>query len=234
MLESTLDGVCKDCMILQATAHITDKNGKKMGLQDGVYLHHIVMVDSGHALNMAPLLPAQSSCPAEKGGMFGLLGAMSGNTVGSSTGNSSAKAPTSGAASHGHGQQKRSPQWNSLGGVAPGSFTIFLAKGNEGDASTYAPLNSSRMKSGYWIGKNSKLSVIAELVNYKTVPRDDAYFSIDLEYIPFSDGRPKEYMDVGFGVMMTESCGDISLREIPIVDSQFLSSNIAKDLPRIA
>jgi hypothetical protein len=218
MLESTLDGVCKDCMVLQATAHITDKNGKKLGLQDEIYLHHIVMVDSGRTLNMAPLIPASSSCPAGKGGMFGVLGSILGNVTGESKGSSSAKAPTSGAASHGgHSQQKRSPQLDFSGRATPGNFAIFLAKGNEGDTSIYAPLNNSRIKSGYWIGKNEKLSVIVELVNYKTVPRNDAYFSIDLEYIPFKDGRPKEYMDDSFGVIMTDTCGDISLRELPFI-----------------
>jgi Fe-S cluster biogenesis protein NfuA len=204
LVEAKLGGLCKDCMVLQARADITDKDGKKLSLSDQVYTHHIVVTDMDRSFNMAPFTPGRGSCSSGRGGMPGLGGfGMMGSPKGSN--------PTS----QGHGtHQKRSPQRSGGFGGLSGAmkFSMFIAKGNEGDASIFAPLNSSSpVKSGYWIGKNDVILGMGEVINYKTVPRQ-VYLTIDYEYIPVNGARPAEYLDVSFGTVMVEQCGSINLR----------------------
>jgi hypothetical protein len=35
-----------------------------------------------------------------------------------------------------------------------------------------------------------------------------------MEYVKFDTGRPKDYLDVGFGSIMVEQCGDLYLRKL--------------------
>jgi hypothetical protein len=187
-------------MVLQARADITDKDGMRLGLTNQVYTHHIVVTDQNRTSGMAPLTPGRSSsptCPGGKGGMPGMgFGMMSGPKGG-------------------HEHSKRSPQRpGGLGGLLGGGlgFSMFIAKGNEGDASIFAPLNTtSAMKSGYWIGKGDLLLGMAEVISYKTVPQQ-VYLTIDYEYIPVNGPRPKEYLDTTFGTIMVQQCGELNLR----------------------
>jgi len=116
--------------------------------------------------------------------------------------------------SMGHeGHMKRSPQgFGGLGGIMGGlKFSMFIAKGNEGDSSIFAPLNpKSPMKSGYWIGKGDQVLGMAEAISYKDVPQD-VYLTIDYEYVPVNGPRPKEYLDVSFGTIMVTDCGELNL-----------------------
>ena len=86
-----------------------------------------------------------------------------------------------------------------------GGFSMFIAKGNEGDTGVYAPLNDTVVKSGYWIGENSQMIAMAEVINYKNIPQE-VYLSIDLEYSTAFKTRSQEYLDVGFGTFMVLSC----------------------------
>jgi hypothetical protein len=194
-------------MVLQARADITDKDGKKLSLSDQVYTHHILMTDMNRVTNMAPLMPSRSVCAARKDEMsendaFEVLSKLNNFTP---------------EFQHRSSLQTRSPQTGSgFGGIGAASgiskFSIFIAKGNEGDASVFAPLNtSSTVKSGYWIGKDDPVLGMAEVVNYKTVPQD-VYLTLDYEYMPINAPRPAEYLDVGLGTVMVTQCGDLNLR----------------------
>jgi hypothetical protein len=170
-----MGGLCKSCMVLQAKADVSDKNGKKLSLNDQVYTHHITIVDTSRTGGMAPITPAS----------FG----------------SCAKATRS----------KRSPQSGGAGRGGMG-FSMFIGKGNEADASIFAPLNvSSPIKSGYWFGKDDNVAAMAEIINYKTTPQE-VYVTLDYEYLPVDGPRPSEYLDTGFGTIIVQQCGNINLR----------------------
>jgi hypothetical protein len=208
LVEANLGGMCQDCMVLQARADITDKDGKRLGMNEKVYTHHIVVTDQNRTSSMAPLLPGRSSsspsssCAGGKGGMGGMGGfGMMSSPKGSN------------AQGHG-GHMKRSPQGlGGIGGMLGGmKFSMFIAKGNEGDASIFAPLNTkSPMKSGYWMGKGDQVLGMAEAISYKDVPQE-VYLTIDYEYIPVNGPRPAEYLDVSFGTIMVTDCGELNLR----------------------
>jgi hypothetical protein len=215
MIEIKMGGFCKECMVLQARAEITDKNGKRLSLSDQIYTHHIVVVTSGRSLNMAPIMStdlSSFSCAAGKA-WEALFGATP-NTQGS-------KPSSSDHGSH----SKRSPQLGGSFGASPsgglgarGLFDIFIAKGNEGDSSIFATQNtSSPIKSGYWVGKSDPILGVAEIISYKPVPQE-VYLTVDYHYIPMNGPKPADYLDAGFGTIMTQQCGDINLRKF-IVES---------------
>jgi hypothetical protein len=216
MIEINMGGLCEECVVLHATAEITDKDGRRLSLKDQVYTHHIIAVDKSRMLNMAPIVPnSMSSLTCAAGKLWDTL-------LGKTPAAQSSK-PNSMA----HGSQgspvKRSPQvsgWPQLtgewGAALPGVFSLFIAKGNEGDSTIFAAPETSQaqqVKSGYWLGKNDKILGIAEVVSYKPVPQD-VYLSIDYHYVPINGPRPPEYLDAGLGVIMTEECGDLNLREL--------------------
>jgi hypothetical protein len=209
-------------MILQATADITDKDGNRLGLKNDIYIHHILVANLAHKWAMAPLMPLMSSCPAgqksgsgAESGMGGMMGM--GGMGGMGT-------PKDGA---GHSRSTRQ-----LKGFS--NFDLFIIKGNEGNSQTFSPFNTTNVKSGYWVGRDDKLSAMvrsffgshsgdkadrmtsqAEVVNYKSTPQE-VYLTIDTEYLKFDAGRPNEYLDVSFGSIMAEQCGDLYLRKLNV------------------
>jgi hypothetical protein len=201
-------------MVLQAKADITDKNGNRVDLKDQVYTHHIIVANLARNMVMPAVLPAFSGfagCTgAAKGsGGTGSMGGMGGMSHGGSNPSAPTKPPT-----------KRSPQSPAKGSPAKGSsapasgagFSIFIGKGNEGDWQTFAPINSTAIKSGFWMGDNDRVTATAEVVNYKNVPQD-VYFTIDMEYLPINGPRPADYLDVGIGALQVEQCGNPYLRQ---------------------
>jgi hypothetical protein len=213
-IETLITGTCRDCMILQAVADITNKDGIRLGLKNDVYIHHILVANLGHKWSLAPLVPVKSSCPP--GQRFG------GGTQGMGT-------PKGGGT---HSRLKR--QLGGKGAKGFSNFDLFIIKGNEGNSQTFSPYNTTNVKSGYWIGRNDRLSAMvrsffglysghkadgmisqAEVVNYKNTPQE-VYLTVDLEYLKFDAGRPKEYLDISFGAIMAEQCGDLYLRKLNI------------------
>lgn len=213
MIESPISGLCQDCIVLRANAEITDKEGNRLGLKNDIYIHHIIVVDRARNLNMAPLSPANSSCKAPAGAGIGTVGSMA-QSKGGDSGNGMAgmsHGGSMGGMSHG-GRMKRDLE--SLKKKRQGgSFSIMLAKGNEGDQSVFASVGSA-VKSGYWIGAKDPILALAEIVNYKSVPQD-VYLTVDMEYTQFNTSvRPTEYLDVNFGTIQVGQCNSgISLRE---------------------
>jgi hypothetical protein len=215
VIEEALNGICRECMVLSARAEIVDNDGKKLDAKDGVYVHHILVADLGRNMVVPPLAPtgfnSKNGCPARAKGAKG-AGGMSGMSgMGGMGGHSKLR--------------KRIPQFGSLGSLLggkagsgtsgnglPSGLSLFIGKGNEGDSSVFAPLNSTALKSGFWIGKNDKMTATAEVVNYRDKPKD-VYFAIDMEYLKFDGGRPADYLDVGFGALLIEQCGNLFFRK---------------------
>jgi hypothetical protein len=198
-------------MVLQAKAEVTDKDGKRVDLKDQVYTHHVIVANLARNMVMPPVLPAftgfgGAGCAnAAKGaGGMGSMGGMGGMSHGASNPSAQAKSPT-----------KRSAQSPSKGSPSKGNasgFSIFIGKGNEGDWTTFAPINSTAIKSGFWMGQDDKVTATAEVVNYKNVPQD-VYLTIDMEYFPINGPRPADYLDVGIGALQIEQCGTPYLRQ---------------------
>jgi len=195
MIEENLAGICKGCMVLQARTDITDKDGNRMGLDKQIYVHHIILagLGDGKSLKMAPMSPERLTCAGASAGIS--LPGM--NMMGGS------KPATDGMSGHSHSKRQ---------GFGLNSFSLFIAKGNEGDSTTFGAVNSTTIKSGYWVGKNDRFASAAEVVNYKTVPQE-VYLSIDMEYINIDGARPADYLDVAFGTLQvqSESCKGLNL-----------------------
>jgi hypothetical protein len=90
------------------------------------------------------------------------------------------------------------------GQPAPGPVNgaaVFVGKGNDDVPMTFAS-KDPQVKTGYYLAKNGKMVLSAELNNYKPYDRD-IYISLDYEYIksPVAGRRPPGYLDVSFGSM---------------------------------
>jgi hypothetical protein len=138
--------------------------------------------------------------------------------------------PPKGGAEHSHSTRQ-------LGGKGANgffNFDLFIIKGNEGNSQTFSPYNTINVKAGYWIGRDDRLSAMVrsffgsyssdkadgmisqvEVVNYKNTLQE-VYLTIDMEYLKFDAGRPNEYLDVSFGSIMAEQCGDLYLRKLNV------------------
>jgi len=84
--------------------------------------------------------------------------------------------------------------------AAPG-MSVFIGKGNDEAPSVFAS-RDPKVKSGYYLAKDGRMILSAELNNY--LPKDrDIYISMDYEYIQssVSGSKPPGYLDVGFGSM---------------------------------
>ena len=79
--------------------------------------------------------------------------------------------------------------------------SVFIGKGND-DAPMVFASKDPKVKSGYYLGKNSKILLSGELNNYQ--PRDrDIYISLDYEFVQTETAgqKPRGYLEVGFGSM---------------------------------
>jgi hypothetical protein len=100
---------------------------------------------------MAPLRQARSTCPASENPL--LSGLFGGN----------APKPNAGDMSrHGHSKRQLGP----LGGLQP-PFSVVVIKGNEVDDVTFAPVNNTAVKSGYWIDEKDPIIALVEVINCK-------------------------------------------------------------------
>jgi hypothetical protein len=172
-------------MILKASYDLANKDGKKLDLSDGVYIHHIIILDStGRSPKSGGVLP-NLNCRGSKGYGKG-LGASSVGSMGMA-GRSSARSIADSF-------------------VAPdqGGFgAALIAKGHEMDDILYAAPNSS-IKSGFWVGQRDGMMAQIEAINYRNAPQD-VYLSIDAEFLPM-DKRPDDYLYVALAMMTAASC----------------------------
>lgn len=159
-------------MVLKASQLTSDKDGKWEGVEQGVYTHHFVSISTGKRQIMNPVFP---KCGRSN--------------------NATAPAPAPAPMQHAHGQTV------DLSTAAEPGMSVFIGKGNDEAPSVFAS-RDPKVKSGYYLPKDGRMVLSAELNNY--LPKDrDIYISMDYEYIqsPVSGSKPLGYLDVGFGSM---------------------------------
>jgi hypothetical protein len=181
-------------MLLKANYDLADKDGKKLDLKDGVYIHHIIMSDRTGRMGGGGLSPKCQGL----GGLASLFGGKTAKTAskGENSLGSSAMGNAAAAQAAGGPIQKRQ-------GLGFGS--ILVVKGHEDNAILYSPPNDA-FKSGNWFGENPGLTANIEAINYRNHPQE-VYLSIDAEYLQMNSSRPADYLNIGFGMMSTGGCG---------------------------
>jgi hypothetical protein len=170
-------------MLLKADYTLTDKDGTRLTLDDGVYIHHIIIMDAAPSSGTTTLLAATPDCgkPSWKnGGGLGSLGPLVLPFLGGAKGG----LPTSSST-------------RAIGGV-------LISKGHENDPTMYAAPGAS-FKSGFWLGKNDAITANVEAINYKNESRE-VYLSIDTEYLQMGEKRPSDYLAVGQGMVTSGGC----------------------------
>lgn len=178
-------GLCNNCMILKAAYDLADKNGKRLDLSDGVYIHHIVMMDrTGKSPSGGGIAPSFNCKGTGKG--FG-------KGFGASPKGGMGMARHAGSIADAFGAPDQ----------IPGFGAAMIAKGHEMDDILYAAPNST-IKSGFWVGPKDGMFAQIEAINYRNTPRD-VYLSIDAEFLPM-DKRPDDYLHVALGMMTAASC----------------------------
>jgi hypothetical protein len=147
-----IKGTCQDCMILRATADITDKDGNRLGLRNAINIHHIIVANLARPIALIPpLVPIKSSCTPAQWADIGK------QIFGGQGGVSTPKGST------GHSHPRRMAQTGGSGFgsfQSPLNFDLFIVKGNEGDAQVFSPYNTENVKSGYWIGGQDRISAL--------------------------------------------------------------------------
>jgi hypothetical protein len=224
-----LDGLCKECLVLDARIDVTDQTGKKLPLSSEIYTHHIILSSVGTPATMPPLSIA-SSClsntPVSEilkgftggplqgfniGDLAGKFGGLLGGSLGGPKAASISKRTAQSPRPRGNPKAGGLPF---LGGLFPsnlGGTNILLIKGHEANHVNWASYNGTGPKSGLWIGKDDKILNSVEVVNYKDVPQE-VYFAIDTEYIDMKS-KPADYLDVGFSVLNAMDCKDLAMSE---------------------
>jgi hypothetical protein len=182
-------------MLLKANYDLADKDGKRLDLKDGVYIHHIIMSDRTGRMGGGGVFP---KCQ-RRGGLGGLFGG-------------GAISPKGSMSEHSHGSSAMRYAAAALAAGGPiqkrqglGFGSILVVKGHEDDPILYAPPNNA-FKSGNWFGENPGLTANIEAINYRNYPQD-VYLSIDAEYLQMDGRRPADYLNIGFGMMSTGGCG---------------------------
>jgi hypothetical protein len=178
-------------MLLKADYSLTDKQGTRLTLVDGVYIHHIIVSDAAPASGTTTLLAATPSCgapTAKNGGGLGSTGALVQGFLGGILG---------GGKGGKGGASKGAVPMRGVGGV-------LISKGHENEPTMYA-VPGAPFKSGFWLGKNDAITANVEAINYKNEPRE-VYLSIDTEYLQMEEKRPAEYLAVGQGMITSGGC----------------------------
>jgi hypothetical protein len=195
-IERRISGLCKDCMVLQAKASFTDKTGTRIGLDKKIYVHHIIIANAGRSMSIAPLTPLQSTCSARPSGA-----------------SSNSTEMNHGGMIHVKSLLKQDPPTGYGALVRSAAPSLLIAKGNEADSTVFASVNGT-LKSGYWIGKDDPLLLMTEVINYQNEPQE-IYFTVDMDYLSFAEGKPRDFLDVKWGMIQADcSSSGLVLREM--------------------
>ena len=84
----------------------------------------------------------------------------------------------------------------------------FVVNGGDGSMVRFATRKGNNVKTGYFVPKNTSMSMSMEIVNYDDVEKD-VYLSLDYEYLPH---RPDGYLDVSMGTINIDGCPGIAFR----------------------
>jgi hypothetical protein len=90
-------------------------------------------------------------------------------------------------------------------------FSFFFAQGEDGTSTKFA-VKGAKFNSGFYMGTNNKLNIMAEVINYQNVTKD-VFLAMDYEYIPNVTVRAKDFHDVGIGAITVEPCSSSALRK---------------------
>ena len=148
----------------------------------------------GKSMNMAPISPIKSNFTSTGGGMLPGV-RMMGSPKDAGAGDMS-----------GHGHLKKH--------ICFAQFSLFIAKDNEGDSTTYGAVNRTEVKSGFWIGKNDKLMSSAGVVDYQTVLQD-VYLAVNMEYLNINGPRPQTILTLHLGLCELSVAEMASLCKLP-------------------
>jgi hypothetical protein len=219
VFSSRVKGMCRNCQILYAQGDVTDKNGKKVSVQDGVYSHHVIMSDVGRT--MVPM-PAVARCPDGKIGGFNfnpatMLAGMGGSKEPKAA---TAAVPKGGMAKGGHSHKKRQfgPEiekiMSDLLQTKQGIDTfvtnmppisILIGGGDDGSATRFAPPAGSKLKTGFYVSPKDSINLMAEIVNYDNKVKE-VYVTLDYEYIPNLPSKPTDIFEVGMAAINVAPC----------------------------
>ncbi|KAF2672011.1 hypothetical protein BT63DRAFT_185843 [Microthyrium microscopicum] len=202
-----LGGLCSDCYILKADYNIADKEGTRLTLNEGVYLHHAIVMDTSQT---QPGMPLTAVCSAKE---------LADGAAALAKGSSNGMASSSGMGMSGHSHSRRSVSSPNTQAMihqkrqsgAANSFPVpatLITKGNEDKIAYYAAPNST-LKTGFWLGKGQHVATTIDAVNYRNETKD-MYFTIDYEYTPFPQGKPKDHLDVAMSIMSSNGCGGLA------------------------
>ncbi|KAF2666845.1 hypothetical protein BT63DRAFT_457803 [Microthyrium microscopicum] len=219
VITTRVKGMCRECMVLYAQADVSDKTGKKMDIDKGVYSHHVIMADVGRV--MVPV-PAFAKCPDGSIGGFNFDPAkMAGGGMGGAGGKAG-----HGDAGHGKSMLKKrqfagsvdpkmidmlkTPGGQAMMAKMMPAISIFVGQGDDGTAMRYAAPKGSVIKSGFHIGKNDEMNLMSEVVNYDNAVKD-IYVSLDYEYIPMPGKVEDGWYDTGNAALNVQPCGGLDL-----------------------
>jgi hypothetical protein len=193
IFNSMIAGVCQDCTVLNAQANLAYKDGKMADASTGVYVHHIILSNFGRPMIMPPVNPSMggASC-AGKGAKGAAPKAGSGGMAGMAHGSAGMKRQA----------PPKAPKPSGKGGGF-GGMSVFVGGGGSAGSGNPFAVKGSAVKSGFYMGKNDQMQVMAEVVNYDKVEKD-IYVTLDYEYVK---GRPEGTLDVGMGAISVDSCG---------------------------
>lgn len=94
-----------------------------------------------------------------------------------------------------------------LAALAP-SYAVLIGQGDEGTGLKFVA-ETEQFKSGFYLGKETELNLMAEIANYNAQERD-VYVKVEYEYLPNMPTRPQEYYDVGMGAINVAPCESLN------------------------
>jgi hypothetical protein len=174
---SMISPPCSDCTILKAIANLAFADGKIAGVTDGVYSHHIIVLQNGRRQLPNPVAPPS-----------GCLN----NLV--SSGLSGLSALAKGTNGHVYSKRQDLPEW--MESFIPKSTVLAGGGGQGGSGSALAvPETVSKVRSGAYVGMLDTFQFSSETINYDPTPKD-IYLILDFEWVP---GKVDELHEVGMG-----------------------------------
>ncbi|KAF1810042.1 hypothetical protein P152DRAFT_484128 [Eremomyces bilateralis CBS 781.70] len=209
-----MGGLCADCMVLEASSETTFKDGKRMGLGDGLYTHHILFIDSGRPSVKSPLKPVCTNGTAGMtmtrpgGGVVAPIqetGGIEDTSPGISTGDSH---------SHGHKVRRSSSLPLDRRQMAFPGISLLVGIGHDATPHVY-DVKGDDVNAGFYIGAGDPIIMMAELINYDPAEKE-TYIKLEYEYL--SGGRPEGYLDVVQNAINMEGCKFAGLSIFPPAD----------------
>jgi hypothetical protein len=168
---------CSDCSVLKAMANLAYADGKQVSVANGIYTHHIIVVQNGRMQLPNPVVPPCSGAAGLNPFAGGLLNMANGAGGG-----------------HAHSKRQEIPAW--LAAFIP-KMSVFVGGGGQvGSGSAFAvPETVSKVRSGAYISKSDTFQFSSEIVNYDPVEKE-IYLTIDFEWVP---GKVDQLHDIGMG-----------------------------------